>query len=465
MRRFFDSIKGRVAVALVLFVMVAQLSGLWFYSARSEAAIDLLHDTLMAERMALIVRSVDLTPAADRKDVTAALNGLGLQAEVPDAIGDVDTMRSHLMRHLLGAFLGRPNDAGIGVQYALKWRASPTERTVSLVNTAAHMDEHHRAYTPIAEIKREGTIVADVVLTDGSRLKMAVPALTATSFSPYNLGGALTTVALSALLAVIWLLHRWTQPLMHFAAAADRLGSDIKAAPLAVQGLYEVRTAAHAFNRMQERIQKLVEDRSAMAAAIAHDLGTPITRLRLRAEEIEDPGVKGQVLNDIEQMRRMMSSTLEFSRLNSDTLPIERIDLTSLVEAVCSDFIDLGGSIKLSAPPRLLIESDPMSIRRVMINLLENAVRYGNEVHVALEKGALSVRLLVDDDGPGIPMELRATALAPFCRLQRFEGEIPQGSGLGLAIAHNLAARLGGNIELGVSPLGGLRVAIVLPRR
>lgn len=466
MRRFLDSIKGRVGIAFVIFVGLANMAGLWLYSVRSEVAINLLHDALVAERIATMVRIADVQ--SKKPDAIAALvhgNDPRDVANGSQTKAILDGDRSDLLRHLVGTFLNRRTDSGITVEYLEHEFTAGSDKAVNFINAASHLDRHHQLYTPISEISRSGTIIADIALSDGSKLKLAIPAMRATSFSPSNLGGAIVAVVIVAMLAAIWMLNRWTQPLVHFAAAADRLGADIKAPPLPVEGLYEVRTAAKAFNRMQERIQRLVEDTNAMAAAIAHDLGTPVTRLRLRAEEIDDVDIKAQVLSDIEQMRRMMSSTLEFARLNSDQINSETFDLASLTEAVCSDYIDLGEDVTISGPSRLSIVSDPTSMRRILANIIDNAVKYGGSARVALAREENAVRILVDDDGPGIPAELRAAALAPFRRLPSLRNQDARGTGLGLAVAQHLVARLGGQIELCCSSSGGLRVMLVFARR
>jgi len=464
-RRYFDSIKGRVVAAFVVFVTLAHMGGLWLYSVRSEAAIDLLHDTLVAEQVALLVRVAEASSQTPHSAAAALkpsiLNGDG---SLDDGASTRDANRSDVLRHLLGALLGREADAGINVEYAQYKSANGKTAAVNLINAAAHLGEHHQRSTPISEIKLEGKITAQVVLANGHSLTIVVPALTATSFSLSNLGAAIAAVVLLTMLAAIWMLNRWTQPLAQFAAAATRLGADIGAPPLPPDGLHEVRSAANAFNEMQSRIRRLIEDRSAMAAAIAHDLGTPVTRLRLRAEEIEDEVTKQQILNDIEQMRRMMSSTLEYSRASSESLKPEPFDLTSLAQAVCTDFTDLGCDVSFHAIGRQSIVSDATAVRRVLLNLLDNAIKHGRMARVSLEGNGTSVRMLVDDTGPGIPVELREVALAPFRRLDAANGEACAGSGLGLAVAQNLVTRLGGQIELQDSPLGGLRAIVVLPR-
>jgi signal transduction histidine kinase len=269
-------------------------------------------------------------------------------------------------------------------------------------------------------------------------------------------------IASSAIVAA-WALRRWTQPLMSFARAAERLGTDINAPTLPERGLYEVRTAAVAFNQMQGRIRRLLEDRSAMAGAIAHDLGTPVTRLRLRAEEIDDDALRAKMLDDIEQMRRMMTATLEFSRLTSDLGRIEQFDLRSLVQEVCDGLIDLGASVEFDADAIIPIRSDPINLRRALANLIENATKYGKNVlvRVALADGKVSLTIL--DNGPGIPPELHETVFRPFFRLPNDNPTILPGTGLGMTIARSTIVRLGGTVQLFNRKPHGLQVIVSLP--
>jgi signal transduction histidine kinase len=172
-------------------------------------------------------------------------------------------------------------------------------------------------------------------------------------------------------------VQRWTQPLTYFAAAAERLGTDLHAPPMSETGPFEVRTAARAFNRMQDRIRRLVEDRMALAAAIAHDLGTPVTRLRLRAEDIDDEQIRKPILADLQQMRRMITATLGFARLDFSVERPEVFDLMSLIERVADDLVDGGDDVVIKGPPHLPIRSKPIALQRVLFNVVDNAIKYG----------------------------------------------------------------------------------------
>lgn len=225
----------------------------------------------------------------------------------------------------------------------------------------------------------------------------------------------------------------------------------------------EVRRAARTVNLMQERIRRLVDDRTAFAAAIAHDLGTPITRLHLRAHEVEEEATRSRMLADLEQMRRMITATLEFARLEFAAEPTESIDLASLVQSLCDDYFDAGQEVAVQEMHPVTIASKPIALRRALGNLLENAFKYGARARVALATTPRDVRITIHDDGPGIPHDLVEEAFRPFRRLGRANGQT-EGTGLGLSIARSLVRGLGGEITLASPIQGGLMVCIILPR-
>jgi signal transduction histidine kinase len=218
-----------------------------------------------------------------------------------------------------------------------------------------------------------------------------------------------------------------------------------------------------AFNVMQGRIQRLVQDRIAIGAAIAHDLGTPVTRLCLRAEEIADAETRIPILADLNQMRRMITETLSFARMDFTAEATESIDLTSFVQRVCDDQADVGGDVDVNGPAHVLIRTKPLALHRTLSNVIDNAVKYGKRARVAVVEQKKSVELIVDDDGPGIPESMHKEVFEPFRRLQQEENGI-EGTGLGLTAARSLVRSIGGEITLRNRPEGGLRVSIHLPK-
>lgn len=215
---------------------------------------------------------------------------------------------------------------------------------------------------------------------------------------------------------------------------------------------------------MQERIQRLVDDRTAFAAAIAHDLGTPITRLHLRAHEIEEVATRSRLLADLDQMRRMITATLEFARLEFAAEPTEKIDLGSLVQALCDDYADLGEDVAVEVLKATTILAKPTSFRRALANLVDNALKYGLRARVSLITTDSEVRITVHDDGPGLPPDMLDEAFKPFRRINQDHADVHvDGTGLGLSIARSIITAMGGEITLSNVDQGGLLAAVTLP--
>ena len=299
MKQVLDSIKGRVIVILLVFLSLSHLVGLWIYAERSEVATALLHDALLAERIALISKLAERTPVGERASLLRLVSGPLVQFSQPPTPSRGQTLaegsRPHIFEHLLGVFLDRPLHEGIRVAYSEE-NNQTLRGLLSAVNASAHAEIGHLPSGPLAEIYPLGAVTTQIELGDGTWMEAVAPLLSISPFSPWKIGVSLGAMLTSVLLVAGWVLQRWTQPLTYFAEAAERLGTDIRATPMRETGPFEVRTAARAFNRMQDRIRRLVEDRIALAAAIAHDLGTPVTRLRLRAEEIDDEQIRGPIL-------------------------------------------------------------------------------------------------------------------------------------------------------------------------
>ncbi len=272
----------------------------------------------------------------------------------------------------------------------------------------------------------------------------------------------LLSMVLVALIA-LWAVSRLSQPVKRFAEAADRLGRDVAAPGLLETGPLEFRQAARAFNIMRDRIRRLVEDRTHMLAAISHDLRTPITRLRLRLEFIEDSVERTRMLEDLDEMERLIASTMIFA---NDTIAQEDrrlVDIATLVQGTVEDFSEMGATLDYTGPHSLLLRAHPLSIKRVVVNLIDNANKYGGTAHIDLSQCANDCVLVIEDSGPGIPPHFREKVFSPFVRLEKSRNRDTGGNGLGLSIARAAVRAHGGDIVLDDSPLGGLRVTVTLP--
>ncbi|MBU8538626.1 ATP-binding protein [Falsiroseomonas tokyonensis] len=279
---------------------------------------------------------------------------------------------------------------------------------------------------------------------------------------------AFVLMTLAAVALTLWAVRRLTRPVGALAEAADRLGRDVNAPPLPETGPAEVATAARAFNTMAERIRRFVGDRTQMLAAIGHDLKTPITRLKLRAEFLEDDEQRRKMLADLDEMEAMIAATLAFARDDSTREPSVPVDLASLCRTVTDEAAD--GSpdyaelITYIGPEHLTVAARPGSLKRALANLVGNAVAYGGSATLRLQPPVGGVvRIAVEDDGPGVPDSELENVFQPFRRLEASRNRETGGTGLGLPIARNIFRAHGGDVVLRNRPTGGLSALATLP--
>jgi signal transduction histidine kinase len=273
----------------------------------------------------------------------------------------------------------------------------------------------------------------------------------------------ITFMIASIVLSSLWAVRRLASPLSRFAAAVDRFGRDGDEAVLREEGPEEIRQAARAFNRMQQRILRLIEDRTRMLMAISHDLRTPLTRLRLRLEEVADQQPRQRMLDDIALMDASIASAIAYVREGGATETPEVADLPSLVETVCSRFEDAGHPITYDGPRHLAVKCLPLALERGLSNLVDNAVKFGTSVAVRLDTARPGqVSIDVEDDGPGIPDAEKLLVVEPFYRTDEARHSVG-GFGLGLAIALTVARHHGGSLTLHDRAPHGLRARLTIP--
>jgi signal transduction histidine kinase len=270
-------------------------------------------------------------------------------------------------------------------------------------------------------------------------------------------------IAIGIGVIAVWAARRVTQPFRQFTLAATRLGTDVNAPPMVVEGAREIREAAHAFNVMQQRINRFVEDRTLMLAAISHDLRTSLTRLRLRAEYIADPEQKRKMELDLNEMNMMLEETLDFARADASKEQTTKVDIAALLESLCDDLADAGQAVRYVGEEKLTCLCRPGAMRRVLANLIDNAVRYGQEAEVDLRHDAYDLVISITDKGPGIPPDMLEKVFSPFFRLETSRSKETGGTGIGLAIARSIIRQHGGDIELRNKDGGGLVVKVTLP--
>jgi signal transduction histidine kinase len=312
----------------------------------------------------------------------------------------------------------------------------------------------------------DGAIAAAIRLPDGMWLNVVarVPPAQPWSSPTFLVALAVMTVAVAGL--SFWAVRRLTAPIRELAAAAERLGRDVGAPPLPERGPREVAQAAAAFNTMQARIRRFVDDRTAMLAAIGHDLRTPITRMRLRAEFVDDEGLRAKMLADLAEMEAMVAATLAFARDDAAAERAVPLDLAALLRTVADEANDLAGGevVTVAGPSHLTLQARPVALKRALANLVGNAVAYAGSCRVTLgQPEAGTVRITIEDEGPGIPEAELERVFQPFHRVERSRSRETGGAGLGLPIARTILRGHGGEVTLANRHGRGLVATVTLP--
>ncbi|WP_374378903.1 sensor histidine kinase [Dongia sp.] len=304
-------------------------------------------------------------------------------------------------------------------------------------------------------------------LEDGSWLKAAMPLARLLPPPPFPswLPWAWT---LGIIIVISYLAARGiTATLGRLAAAADALGANMSTQLPPEAGPRETRGLTRAFARMQERLLRFVEDRTRVLAAISHDLRTPLSRLKLRAERLPSGPERTRMLADLDLMERMLGATLAFARDDVAGEARQKLDLAALIATVCDEAADAGADITYTGPDHLTIDGAPMALTRAIGNVVDNAVKHGGSARVSLECQSSGIVILVSDQGPGIPEAMRERVFEPFFRLDPARASDVHGPGggvgLGLAIARQILRAHGGDVTLDQAPSGGLRVRLTLP--
>jgi signal transduction histidine kinase len=254
-----------------------------------------------------------------------------------------------------------------------------------------------------------------------------------------------------------------SRPIRRMSEAAERLSENLDSMPLSLNGPREARQAALTFNLMQERIREQVQQRGRMLAAVSHDLRTPLARLKLRVEQIEEPKLHGQMTQDLNDMIAMLDATLTYLNEQRTSEALQYFDVQALIESLTENAQDNGDDVQASGSCRPL-KSQPMALRSCLHNLIDNALRYAGHARVMIEDASDRLVVRVVDSGPGIPANLREAVFEPFYRVEGSRNRNSGGVGIGMTIAREAARRMGGDLRLEETPGGGLTAVLDLPR-
>ena len=439
----FDSLAGRLGALLVAGQLLTIVATLSVFLSDTLRGSDWNQTETAMERIVLIALVTQRLPVEVRQNVVQSVGVAGIRfdwsrdAEPPDLARD--TMTRHLARDL--QVLGAPQGVS---RFEAGYVAAPSH------GRAAHEDA-----------SRSMQIWSQ--FDDGSWLVSSVDRDVVGALSTGRLLTALAVLAVFVSALALWASRQAMQPLERFAAAAERLGTDIHAPPLGDSGPSEIRRSALALNGMQARIKRLLDDRNLMLAALSHDLRTVLTRLALRVETIDDLAQRAKGLDDVAGMEAMLDASMTLTRNAASVEAMVPIDLAVLLQGLCDDLSDLGHSVTYIGPSHCRFVGRLVMLRRVFANLLQNAVDYGHQAELRLAAVASKLEVSISDRGEGIAPELRERVFAPFFRVDASRNRESGGAGLGLAIARSGVRQHGGDVLLDDRPGGGLVVRVSLP--
>ena len=462
MRRLLPkSLAGQTILVLLLGLTFSHVLSMAIYSSDRAEVLMVTGDQQMAHRIAEITRLLRETPSEWRERIVHVTSGPSLQVSLsPDSTlvrSTDENWRSTLIQRFLARLVSAP-PSDVVVQW---FELSEAGQHPVAASPAAWMHSHMAQMMMGQPL--EHAVRASIRLEDGQWVNFASTFPDSEHFwsSQAILSTALMTIAVALL--SLWVVRRMTRPLRALARASESLGRDVNSPPLAEVGPAEVRQAVRAFNQMQQRLRRLIDNRTRMLAAISHDLRTPITLLRLRAEYIEDEEEKRKTLSTLDEMESMIASTLAFARDDAEQEQPRVVDLSALVESICADMADTGRPVVFEEGPAAKYPCRPLALKRAITNLVDNAVKYGGDARVRVLPAQNAVEIVVDDTGPGIPEADLEEVFAPFYRLERSRSRETGGAGLGLSVARTIVHAHGGEIVLANRSEGGLRAAIQLP--
>jgi signal transduction histidine kinase len=433
-----------------------------FHAFNRDEAVAALEDLRAAERIAAAARFLDHSAPPLRPLIAESISGSSLFiAATPNSMVGNEHPPDNRTARLRDVIAARLID--------MRWRDLRVDYGIGPDDGASHFwswipslwsDEHQRSDQILSLQDRGQTFTVSLQLMDGTWLNFSFASVESLPFSSWSHLLALAAGIVAVMALGIAAMRLITRPIESLASAAEELGRGAKPGDVPEAGLDEVRQAARAFNQMQRRIRRMIEDRTQMIAAISHDLRTPITRLRLRAEFVEDPEEQQKMLTDLDQMEAIIRSTLAFAREDSDNEPTTSVDLRALLQ----DVAESHPPARLTTREPCSLRGRPVALRRCFNNLVENAIRYGSAAEIALHDRGDKVEVTVDDTGPGIPEDRLKDVFRPFVRLEESRNRESGGAGLGLAIARSVVLAHGGTIILSNRPEGGLRALVRLPK-
>lgn len=458
---------SQMVILVILALVLAQGISLWIVSSAYRTAMVDSSERHIVRQFASAVILMEQTPPELHRNILRAWRRPGLsftiQDQQPADLRKAEhsepevRMEQAMIRWLGEDYQGR-------VQVVLELADRPGNRRTEEPFSDGPDSRGSRQRPPPLTVSQ---LMIGVQLNDQ---RWFVGQMAAPDLSPLVARHTLTFVVVACilvLLVVFWQLRKITRPLSRLAAAANDLGRGKEVAPLQEEGPDDVRETLTAFNRMNDRLQRFVSDRTRMLAALSHDLRTPMTSMRLRLELMPPGEQRDKLLSSLDEMQQMSEASLDFVRQSGDVEPTRAVDVTALLDSLCEDLCDLGMAVSFVEADKQVLDVRPVSLKRALRNIIENAVKYGGQAEVSVQPRDNNLVVTVRDTGPGIPADMLISVFEPFVRVEASRSRNTGGMGLGLSIARQVIASHGGDILLHNPATGekGLTVEIILPRK
>ena len=455
-RRFMDSLRGQLVLLIIATLAVAQAFSLWLFVDERSLAIQTAQGLESAGRAANVATLIEEAPPELHASILRAANSPFVQFSVADQpeVDHNDHSDSNRIASRIRALMGPDRQREIRVEVHEIPSAVPV-----LMQLPPRMEQMH-----IAMMQGELSAIEmqlAIGLSDGRWLNATTRFQRPPLQWPWAQAITFGVTAALLLIAASWfILSRITGPLRHLSDAAERLGRGEQVARIALRGPFEVRHLTEAFNRMQSRLTRFVANRTQLLAALSHDLKSPLTAMRVRAEMVEDDENRDRLIGSIDEMSDMVEATLSFAHGMATAEPSEDVDVASFLAQLRDD---MAGNFTLNVQDGSRARIRPRAMRRALRNVIENALRYGESASVSALRVGEIIRISVTDNGPGIPESELDRVFEPFYRLEKSRSRDTGGTGLGLSIARTIVQAHGGTIAVANQLVGGLEVTMEIP--
>ncbi len=447
MKWLTDTIAGRTILVLLLGIGGVLLLSNILYEIGFERELKSRDAARLADRLIVLKQSIGRLPSNQRDDAAHALSG-----------GPIEVHWSEVPLANPG---GTPDQVALDLKSRLLSHAPELAGDKLIVGSSPELPETHKGQK---SADHTHTTLISLGLEDASWINVSLATLQGSRLSSPSFLFSLLAMSLGVG-AVSLLMARWlTGPLSELTSATHSQFGGVAANPVPETGTREVRELGSAINELQRRIGRLLQDRTQMLAAVSHDLHTPLTRLRLRLEEIGDELARTSIEADINEMEQMLDATLSFLKGEAHDEEVQPIELVAIIETIANDMTDASADVQVDGLRHAVLKGRRLALKRALTNIIQNAVKYGTAARISVLDAGSTYEVVVEDEGPGIPEKDQEAVFTPFLRLETSRSKNTGGYGLGLTVARSIIRAHGGDITLKNRASKGLRVSVTLPK-